>query len=583
MKKIELKKLINDKAPNLMKKYPRFITNTMMSFLNAALHIEEINEILEKHNDKVDFDFIDYLFEELNFSYLISGRDRTKIPAEGRVIIVSNHPLGGLDGLALLRSVGEVRQDVKVIANDLLMNLSNLQDLFLPFDVYSSKSQKQNIINIKKSLDQEQAIIIFPAGVVSRLKLFGIKDKEWKSGAVKFAAKFEAPVVPAFVDAKNSFLFYFMSLIHNRFGMFLLPHELFGKRNSDIKIKFGDLIEYEQFADPDLADEKTELLKKHVYAIGRNEPPLFNSIKNVIAPVDSKAIKNELSQSLLLGYTNDAKKIFLVDYDSSKNVIKEISRLREQTFRAVGEGTGRTRDLDIYDYYYKHIVLWDDEALDIVGSYRLGLTSEIIKNHGKEGLYNSSQFNLHPSFDPILHDSVEAGRSFIQKKYWRSNALDYIWQGIGAFLNQNPHIKYLYGAVSISNSLPHLAKSLIVYYYSKWYQEDRKYADAIVKYEIPKEHQKIIDNTFLGEDHNEDFRMLKLALKELGTSVPVLYRKYNDLTEYGGSGFVDFCIHPKFNDAIDGLILVNLQKLKDDIKKRYYSQKSFINKEKEIY
>lgn len=578
MKKIELKKLINDKAPNLMKKFPSFISNTLFNFLNAALHIEEINEILEKHNDKVDFDFIDFLFEELNFSYLISGKDRLKIPAEGRVIFISNHPLGGLDGLALLRAVGEVRRDVKVIANDLLMNLTNLKELFLPFDVYSSKSQKQNIINIKNALEQEQAVIIFPAGVVSRLSLSGIKDKPWRNGAVKFASKFQSPIVPTYVDAKNSMLFYLMSLIHNRLGMFLLPHELFGKRNTDIKLKFGDLIEYEQFADTELADRKTIMLKKHIYAIGYNEPLVFNTIKNIIAPVDIKSLKSELNNSLLLGYTNDAKKIFLVDYDNSKNVIQEISRLREQTFRSVGEGTGRMRDLDIYDYYYKHIVLWDDDADDIVGSYRLGLTSEIIKNHGKAGLYNSSQFNLHPAFDLILHDSVEAGRSFIQKKYWRSNALDYIWQGIGAFLNQNPHIKYLYGAVSISNSLPHLAKSLIVYYYSKWYQEERKYADAIVKYEIPKEHQKIIDNTFLGENHIEDFRMLKLALKELGASVPVLYRKYNDLTEYGGSGFIDFCIHSKFNDAIDGLILVNLQRLKDDIKKRYYSQKSFVNK-----
>lgn len=579
MKKIELKRLISEKAPNILQKYPAFLTNGVLNFLNAALHIEDINLILEKHNDKLDFDFIDFLFDELNFTYLVSGKDRMRIPSEGKVLIVSNHPLGGLDGLALLRAVAEVRQDVKIIANDLLMNLDNLKDLFLPFDVYSTKSQKQNIINIKKSLENEEAVIIFPAGVVSRLSFRGIHDKKWRNGTIKFAQKFETPILPAYIDAKNSLLFYIASIIHNRLGMFLLPHELFSKKNNEIKLRFGDIIPVASFTDSRDSEEVTNSLKQHVHSFSSNEPLPFKTEKNIISPVSIKSLKNELNNAQLLGYTNDAKKIFLVDYNEGKNVIKEISRLREMTFRSVGEGTGRMRDLDIYDYYYKHIVLWDDEALDIVGSYRLGLTSEIIKSQGKEGLYNASQFNLNPYFDSVLHDSIEAGRSFIQRKYWRSNALDYIWQGIGAFLNQNPHIKYLYGAVSISNSYPELAKSLIVYYYSKWYQENPKYAEAKIKYVIPNAHQKIIDKTFLGKDHLEDFRMLKLALKELGESVPVLYRKYNDLTEYGGSGFIDYCVHPNFNNAIDGLILVNLNKLKLDIKKRYYSQKSFVNKE----
>ena len=175
--------------------------------------------------------------------------------------------MGGLDGLALLRAVGEVRQDVKIIANDLLMNLDNLKDLFLPFDVYSKKSQKQNIINIKNSLENEEVVIIFPAGIVSRLGFGGIKDKNWRAGALKFAAKFNAPVVPAFVDATNSMLFYISSLLHHRIGMFMLPHELFGKKDQIIKIKFGDTIPSETFAKSDDLEKYSILLKKHVYAL----------------------------------------------------------------------------------------------------------------------------------------------------------------------------------------------------------------------------------------------------------------------------------------------------------------------------
>jgi len=257
--------------------------------------------------------------------------------------------------------------------------------------------------------------------------------------------------------------------------------------------------------------------------------------------------------------------------------MREISRLREITFRKVGEGTGKSADTDIYDNYYHHIVLWDEDALEIIGSYRLGVTKEIIAQYGVEGLYNSSQFFIHPEFNEVLTQSIELGRSFIQQRYWRSNALDYIWQGIGAFIKKNPDIRYLWGAVSISNSYSEFAKVLIVYYYKKWYQGNEKYATPMTPFVISKLQEEEASAILNGSSYEEDFRILKNTLKTMGYSVPILYKRYTELCNYGGAKFISFSVDESFMNAIDGLILVDLYDLKDEYKERYYQMKSFVN------
>lgn len=197
--------------------------------------------------------------------------------------------------------------------------------------------------------------------------------------------------------------------------------------------------------------------------------------------------------------------------------------------------------------------------------------------YGPQGLYNSAQFDLSEEFLFKLKNSLEVGRSFIQQKYWRSNALDYIWQGIGAYLKQNSNIKYLWGAVSISDSYPELAKALIIEYYNKWYSGDKSLAVPCYEYNAGKLTSNEVENILTGTDYKTDFINLKNALKNMGYSVPVLFRKYTELTEYGGSTFISWCIDIHFNNAIDGLIVVDLSKLKEEIKLRYYNQKSFRN------
>ncbi len=580
MKEIDIKQLIESKSSDFFEKKPAFVNKFILFALAKFLKLNEINKFIRENHSVHGIEFISRLFDTLGFSYRISDRDKRKIPAEGKVIIVANHPLGGLDGLALVKAVREVRPDVRIVANDLLMKVENLTEVFLPLDVYSISGQKSQIVAIEQALLNEEAVIIFPSGKVSRLTMQGIRDLKWNNGATKFSTKMSSPILPIFIHGRNTLLFYFSAFLHDKLGMFMLPSELFRHNDKVITMIVGDLIPANSFKSlkPKL---QAKLLLQHTYKIGANKNGNFVTEKTVIHPIDTRLIKKELQNNELLGYTFDGKKIYLVDYAHANNVLKEISRLREVTFRKVGEGTGKTYDMDIYDLYYKHIVLWDEETLDIVGSYRLGITSEILNQFGKNGLYNSSQFALNDGFDEILTQSIEVGRSFIQQKYWKSNALDYIWQGIGAFLIRHPEIKYLWGAVSISDSYSDLAKGLIIGYYKKWYGGDKSWAEPVYEYVTPEKYLSEIASVLTADNHIDDFKKLKHALKNLNFSVPVLFRRYTELCEYGGSSFVSWCIDVNFNNSIDGLIILDMTKLKEEAKNRYYNQKSFVNKSTE--
>lgn len=573
MKKIDLNEILENNVRNY-KNYNQLFKSIIIGSLNLILKVGKINSFLDKHQNKKNIDFLDDIFEHLDYSFYVSDKNKNKIPAEGKLIIVSNHPLGGLDGLALLKLVYQVRKDVKIVANDVLMQLENLNEFFIPYSTFNKTLAKASLLEIHKRLENEEAIIIFPAGEVSRYKINGIKDKKWTTGAVKFAEKFSAPILPVHIKGRNSYLFYFLSTINKKLSTFLLPREIFNKKGKSLVIKIGNPIAKDAFAKMHINfNEKTKLLRKHTNQIKKNIiKGILPTEKNIIHPIDSKIIKLELSQSEVLGFASDSKIIYLVD-GSKSNVIKEIARLREVTFRKVGEGTGNKQDSDNYDTYYKHIVLWDEKRLDIIGSYRIGICKDIIENYGIRGLYNSVEFSFSDEFKEILESSVEMGRSFIQQKYWKSNALDQLWQGIGSYLSKNPEIKYLFGAVSISDSYSEFAKSLIVGFYTKWHKDNSELSSAKTKFIISKSMQSDVNEILNSANYQEDFINLKKTLKNIGYSVPVLFKRYSELCEQDGVKFIDFGVDEAFSNVVDGLILLDLSRMKENYKERYYYSK----------
>ncbi len=566
---LNIEQAVQQKFPKFEHSKPWFKKSTL-SFLRRITHEQEVNRFLEQHSQLTGFDFIDEVLDYFNFSYSISNRHRHNIPATGRVVIVANHPLGALDGLSLLKMVGEVRRDVKIVANDMLLNFSALSPLFLPVDNLSKSTRKSSVGNIIDSLNRDEAVIVFPAGEVSRIRPSGVRDGKWNSGFLNFAKKTNAPVLPVFVGARNSSLFYSASMVYKPLSGMMLAHEMFNKNSKTIQICVGEPIPYQQIeALPLVKAEKAKLLRRHLYRLAKGKKPLLKTENTIAHPQDRRAIKQELKSAKLLGETVDQKKIYLFDYLPDSAVMQEIGRLREMTFRHVGEGTGKKRDLDQYDRDYRHLILWDEQELEIAGAYRIGEVARIQQNNRQ--IYSAELFDYHPAMQSYFAKGIELGRSFVSPKYWGKRSLDYLWYGIGAYLKQFPEVRYLFGPVSLSASYPAFGQALIVEYYRRYFADYEQLASARSPYQTDAESLARIDNLFTGDAEN-DFTLMREQLAHMQVTVPTLYKQYADVCEAGGARFIDFNIDANFGFCIDGLVMVDLQQLKPGKRKRYLGQ-----------
>lgn len=562
---IDINSLISNEVKS---KYPAFIVKFLAFTLTKILKLKEINKFLKEHHDKVNIEFIDEVFDYLNFSYTILNRDYNRIPNQGKLIVVANHPLGALDGLALLKLIKSVRPDVRIVANSTLSVINNIKDLIIPFTLDSNIAQKEAIQNISNALQNEECVIFFPAGEVSRLKYLTIIDKKWNKGPVYFAKKHNAPILPIHIKGKNSAFFYAVSIFNKYLSMLMLPSQLFYQRNKTIHFTVGNYIPSKNLGNLE-SNYITKLLRKHVYKIGSNKKGIFKTENNIIHPVDRKLLNNEVNAAEILYTADDGKKVIITDYKNSPNLVEEIARLREITFRLVGEGTGSKKDTDKYDKYYKHIVLWDPQELEVIGAYRFCLCKDLLENQDVNALYTSTLFNFSDQFISYLPYAIELGRSFIQKKYWNSFSLEYIWRGIGRFLQKHNDIKYLFGVVSLSNMYPDEAKKLIVYYYKKWYGSDEG-VKSKYPFIISEKDNAEISNILNTNDIKKDYLILKQNLKNFGVSVPTLYKNYVDLIETEGVKFLDFGIDESFGNCIDSFILLDLSYFKEEKKERYF-------------
>ncbi len=542
-----------------------------LKVIKKLLHEDDFNKVILKNQHLRGFAFLDKLLNYFKFSYQISPTSYDNIPSEGRLIIVANHPIGTLDGLALVKLIRSVRPDVRIVANRVLSYMKPLESIFLPVDVLSKNANHKKAYKaMLAALENEEAVIIFPAGEVSRITPKGIRDGKWKSGFIKLSKKARCPILPINIKATNSALFYGLSSLYKPLGTFMLVQEMFNKQDQEIKFKVGSPIPFQAIKDSEEDNKQlSHKFRRHVQNLGKkNKKSLFETIETVSHPANSKALKKALYQSRLLGETKDGKKIFLYQYQDDCPVMQEIARLRELTFRTVEEGTGEAHDLDKYDLYYSHLVLWDENDLEIVGSYRIGEGQKIMASHGVEGFYTNSLFTLSSEFQALLPNSIELGRSFVQPRYWGQRSLDYLWYGIGAYLREQPHIKYLFGPVSMSNAYPHEAKEAIISFYKQQFGSDLNLATAKMPFIISDQAQQFAEEEF-NEDYKISYKILNSELKKLGVKVPTLYKQYVELCTDKGCHFIDFNIDPDFNNCIDSLIMVELDKITTKKKQRY--------------
>ena len=554
--------------------YPRLtaiplVAPSIRALLRRLLRENQFARFTAQYPHLQGMDFVEQILESFQFTYTVADRDRENIPASGRVMIVANHPIGTLDGLALLKLVHDSRPDVRIVANDLLDAVKPLRPCLLSVKVMTGITLKEQIARIDQALAHEEAVIIFPAGEVSRFGPKGIRDCRWQKGFLRLAARAKAPILPIHVRGRNSMSFYTASILSKPLSTLMLIGEMFRRQRKPLQLTIGGLIPFAAYNGLKIREkDKIDLFYKHLYRIGAGKKGIFATETAIAHPERRIVLKKKIRAGELLGTTPDGKEIYLFEGEESSPVLREIARLREITFRAVGEGSGKRRDMDRFDHYYRHLVLWSAEDLEIVGAYRFADAAAVVRAKGCEGLYSHSLFHFNQDHFPYLEQGLELGRSFVQQKYWGKRSLDYLWYGIGAFLRRNPQYRFLFGPVSISNTMPQLAKELLIYFYKRYFAD----ASALPCSRTPFRFSLPVTDlarSFTGDNYHQDLILLKNLLSTMGSSIPTLYKQYTELCPPGGVRFLDFNVDRDFGNCVDGLVVVDIEQLKPAKRKRY--------------
>lgn len=562
-------------------KYP------IVSAVMRLAKINKVNDLYDKIKDLEGQEFFDKLLEELNVKYLAFQEDLAKIPKTGPFILVSNHPLGALDGVIMCKILTEIRPDFKVMGNFLLTKIKPMEPYVIsvnPFEkrkeAYSSMSGMREAL---KHLSDGGCLGIFPAGEVSNKnnEYNEILDKEWQEPALKLIKKAQVPVVPMYFHAKNSKLFYNVSKIHPDLQTLLLPSEMVNKREKPIKIRIGRPVTPKILNEYETPKELGEFLRKKVYMMksyfeDRKSVAEFLKVKNLnISPKEEVVVQNIIDETPLaeiladrenlrktegkMLFSNGDYEVYFTKFDEIPAMMREIGRQRELTFRAVGEGTNLPFDLDEYDKHYHHLILWDNVAQKIAGAYRMALGSEVMKNYGIKGFYTNSLFDFDQELQPFFKKVIEMGRAYISLEYQQKPLpLFLLWRGIVHVCLRNPEHKFLMGGVSISNRFSDFSKSLMIEFMRSHY-----FDPVVAQYVHPKNDYKVYlserDKSLFFEGLDDDLNKFDKLIDDFEPEMrlPVLIKKYIKQN----AKVVAFNVDPNFNDAIDGLMYIRISDL----------------------
>nr|WP_294947777.1 lysophospholipid acyltransferase family protein [uncultured Mucilaginibacter sp.] len=554
----------------------------LAALLMELMKINQVNDLFAQAQPKQGPEFVDAILKGCGIEIDFDERELRNIPKTGAFIAIANHPYGGIEGMVLLKMLCMVRPDAKLMANFLLKKIPNLADYFIGVNPFENVEHSSSISGLKNTLEllaNGTPIGIFPAGEVSTFKMEKkeVTDRLWHPVVGKIIAKSKVPVVPIYFHGNNGLLFNLLSLIHPALRTAKLPSELFNKQGHTIKLRIGKPIKVADIPDNANSAKVLNYLRAKTYALGAGldeEKKIFNprnlfKIKKlpeaIVPETTAERLEAEIAplRDHYKVWTEKNYEVFIAPTSAIPCTIREIGRLREVTFREVGEGTNKATDLDEYDIYYHHLFIWDFEAKMIVGAYRIGLGDEIFYSVGKKGFYINELFKLKEQFTPILKKSLELGRSWIRKEYQlKPLPLFLLWKGILKYLMDNPRYRYLIGPVSISNSFSQFSKSLIVDYINR-----NHFDHELAQYVKPRKKFKVnfenIDTDLLMSG-GDSFKGLDNLISEVEThnmKVPVLLRQYIQLN----AKIISFNIDPKFSDCLDGFLVLDLEKVPQDI------------------
>jgi putative hemolysin len=549
--------------------------------LMKVLKISYLNTIYNRTKHLTDLEFLDAIIEEFQIKFEIPEEDLKRLPKDGGYITVSNHPLGGIDGLLLLKLMLEQRKDFKILGNFLMHRIKPIKPFILPVNPFEDRKEvKSSIVGFKNAIEhlgKGHPLGIFPAGEVSTYrdgKL--VVDKPWEEPAMKLVKKAEVPVVPIYFHAKNSKLFYKLSKINDTFRTAKLPSELLTQKRRTIKVRIGKPISVADQKEHETLESFSEFLRKKTYMLSNSfdeKDKLLSNISTTLKiPKPPKRIVGQVDKGLMVNEVEALRRgdfrllqsknyeVFLAPAKKIQNILQEIGRLREITFREVGEGTNEAIDLDSFDTYYHHMFLWDNEEELIAGAYRMGLGSEIFQRYGIDGFYLQDLFRFEPELYKMMSQSIEMGRAFIIKSYQQKPMpLFLLWKGIVHTTLRYPEHKYLIGGVSISNQFSNFSKSLMIEFMKSHY-----YDPYVAQYVHPKKEFKVklkdADKDFVFDEAEADLNKFDKIIDEVepgALRLPVLLKKYIKQN----ARLVAFNVDPLFNNSVDGLMYIKIADL----------------------
>jgi len=554
-------------------KYLRIFGGEVMArAIFRVLCLDRINEYYSKSYHLSGPEFLDRIIEMLGITMNVSREDLEKIPDKGNFITVSNHAYGGIDGILLAKILSDVRPDYKLLVNFLLTKIRPMKPYFLgvnPFESFRDlRSSYGGLKEAYRHLQEGHPLGLFPAGEVSsyKLKQGAVADREWQYSILKFIKKAKLPVVPVYFHGHNSVLFNLLGFIHPMLRTVRLPAEFLNKQGREIRIRIGSpvsLREQDEFTE---IGEFGKMLRMKTYSLARMpEPPvklsriIVSHPAHIVEETPEALIRQEIDDLMAghLLFSLQGHHVFCAPSQKIPNILREIGRLREITYREVGEGTAKPIDIDPYDEYFEQLFIWDSQPGKIVGGYRVGKGEDIFNKYGIAGHYINSLFKIDRKFEPVLRVSMELGRSFIVKEYQKKPlSLFLLWKGILYLLLKAPKYRYLIGPVSISSEFSGIARTLVVKYLATdCYNSEY---GALIKPRSPFRRSRCrhIDPALFLRYVKKDISRLDRFIQDMdhGLKIPVLLKKYLSVN----SEVIGFNIDRKFNNCLDALIILDL-------------------------
>jgi putative hemolysin len=583
-------------SPAAFRWLPRFAADALRSFCDRVLALPALNAVYRQTQDAPStVPFCERALRALGVQIGVDAEDLQQVPTTGPLIAVANHPFGGLDGLILVALLQRVRPDVRLLANYLLDCIPEVHAFCFFVDPFGGPGAgRRNRAAMKSAVRWVQdggALGVFPAGEVSHFTLRRgfVTDPPWNDAVSRLIQRARAPVLPVYFGGANSCLFQAAGLLHPRVRTVLLPRELLRSRGRMVRVEIGSPIPFGRMprfvsarggqcrGGGDLAP-MTDYLRFRTYILsGRRAPPRppvgrtrVERTAPLIDAVSRSVLAAEIAALPAAQCLCETGALCVV-YGRAQElpgVLREIGRLRETTFRRVGEGTGRPIDLDRFDEHYLHLFAWDAQAERIVGAYRLGPTDLLLKRFGPGGLYTSTLFRYRPRLLEQLNPALELGRSFVIPECQRDYApLMLLWKGIGHFVALHPRYRRLFGAVSISDEFHSMTKQLLMAFL-RLHRLDEGLAAMVRPRNPPKAPRfRAADERRLATLVSDvaDVEQLVGEIESNRRGLPVLLRQYLKLN----AKLLGFNIDPDFGGVLDGLLFVDLTTVPVPILRRY--------------